>query len=198
MKPLEQIISYQVPVVLDGGDCTGAGELGTFHYEQHLPFELDEDRTALLLQLDLWMEKLHALERIDWCGVYMAIPEQPEFEINCDSLLKLVYRGDISRGLFPLTEEFACSSNNSTVGITGKPIIIDDVYDYIKSGGCYYECDERVKSEYCHPFFKKGGEVIGIIDLESFSKATFSDEEMMSELEPALEQIEELLQRFVA
>ena len=197
MKSIEDIVSYQVPIICDDGECISAADFGLFHYEPYLPYGLNEESTALLLQLDQWMETLHHLEGVDWCGVYLAIPPQEENELDHPALLKLVYRGAMSRALFPLTEEFAKGSNNSTVALSGKTIIVNSVGQYVEEGGSYYVCDKRVCSEYCAPFFGENGKVIGIIDIESFTENTFHQDSLLEEVEKAMEAIEDLLRRLV-
>jgi hypothetical protein len=51
----------------------------------------------------------------------------PEGKDRPRRLMKLAYTGAPSRAYFPLTEEFAKSSNNSTVAMTGNTGIIQDV-----------------------------------------------------------------------
>lgn len=93
-----------------------------------------------------------------------------------DILLKLAYWGSISRSEFPLTKEFASHSNNSTVGITGKAVIVESVSDYT---GPYYECDAQVESEFCCPILGRDRQVMGIIDAESFEKNFFTQEKII-------------------
>lgn len=82
-------------------------------------------------------------------------------------LVKLAYRGSPSRAEFPLTEDFALHSNNSRVGLTGRARVIQDVAEYVKSGGEYYTCDLSVQSEACLPLFGVDGAVCGIVDVET-------------------------------
>ena len=59
----------------------------------------------------------------DWVGVYMTVPPSIDGltaaggDGSAPNLLKLAYVGSISRPYFPLTAEFAESSNNSTVRV---------------------------------------------------------------------------------
>lgn len=197
MRSIEDITSYKVPIICDEGECISSEDFGLFHYEPFLPYSLTEETTKILLEMDQWMETLHQIEGIDWCGVYLAIPAQEENELDHPALLKLAYRGAMSRALFPITEEFAKGSNNSTVALSGKTIVVNSVESYVDNGGAYYTCDQRVCSEYCAPFFGENGRVIGIIDVESFTESTFANDAILQEIEKAMEAIQSLLRRFV-
>ena len=61
---------------------------------------------------------------------------------------------------------FTQTSNNSTVGLTGRVKVVDNVATY---AGPYYSCDGAVNSECCLPIFNDKAEVTGIIDAESFT-----------------------------
>jgi L-methionine (R)-S-oxide reductase len=198
LQKAESILTYEVPIISDAGDCSGSDCMGSFNAEEYLPFLIDEDKSELLFALDILMEEMFSLDAIDWCGVYLSIPPKDHLEVFTPCLLKISYRGAISRGLFPLTQDFAQKSNNSTVALTGKPITVDDVQDYVGSGGCYYECDIRVRSEYCHPLFNHAGNVIGIVDIESFTPKSFSRDDLMPQIDSMLERIEALLRAFGA
>jgi L-methionine (R)-S-oxide reductase len=89
------------------------------------------------------------------------------------ALVKLAYRGSPSRAEFPLTEEFAAHSNNSSVGLTGHARVIQDVVSYAAAGGQYYTCDPSVMAEVCLPLFCNG-HVCGIIDAETAVKDFFT------------------------
>ena len=69
-------------------------------------------------------------------------------------------------------------SNNSTVGLTGKARIINDVGVYLSAGGEYYTCDPKVQSEACLPIFASDGSLIGIVDSEAFGKNVFVGNEL--------------------
>lgn len=82
-------------------------------------------------------------------------------------LVKLAYRGAPSRAEFPLTEEFATHSNNSRVGLTGAPRLIQSVAAHVASGGEYYTCDPSVCAEACLPLLGPAAAVVGIVDVET-------------------------------
>jgi len=58
-------------------------------------------------------------------------------------LVKEAYVGEPSRAEFPLTESFAERSNNSSVGLSGEAVLVEDVAEH---DGPYYECDDSVRS----------------------------------------------------
>jgi putative methionine-R-sulfoxide reductase with GAF domain len=88
--------------------------------------------------------------------------------------VKLAYQGAPSRPEFPLTEAFAKTSNNSSVGRSGKATVLQDIKAHVASGGAYYECDPKVQSEVCLPLLDPNGKVVGIIDAESSKKGHFT------------------------
>lgn len=77
-----------------------------------------------LWRLNRTVERLQAAlgPGADWLGIYRVI----ETGLGYKALLKEAYRGSISRGLFPLTEEFAKGSNNSTCAMTRRATIVSD------------------------------------------------------------------------
>jgi putative methionine-R-sulfoxide reductase with GAF domain len=87
--------------------------------------------------------------------------------------VKLSYVGRPSRAEFPLTREFASGSTNSTVGLTGRAMVIDDVGRHVASGGGFYVCDPEVLSEACLPLIDESRNVAGIVDAEAKAKSFF-------------------------
>ncbi|HEY0457969.1 MAG TPA: hypothetical protein VGC97_02385 [Pyrinomonadaceae bacterium] len=108
----------------------------------------------------------------DWFGIYRKTVNQNGEPV----LIKEAYAGAFSRAEFPLNEKFAAQSNNSMVGLTGKVRYFADLSSY---DGHYYECDNKVQSEYCGPILDPRGNVIGIIDAESFQKNFFRAEKIL-------------------
>jgi putative methionine-R-sulfoxide reductase with GAF domain len=88
-------------------------------------------------------------------------------------LVKLSYVGRPSRAEFPLTHEFAEKSTNSTVGLTGRATVIEDVSRHVEAGGGFYVCDDGVQSEACVPILDEAREVAGIVDVEAKPKGFF-------------------------
>jgi putative methionine-R-sulfoxide reductase with GAF domain len=95
--------------------------------------------------------------------------------------VKLSYVGRPSRAEFPLTREFAARSTNSTVGLTGRAVVIDDVARHVEAGGGFYVCDEGVQSEACLPILAQDGgvaRVAGIVDAEAKPRGFFNGERL--------------------
>ena len=155
-KTEQDLLSFKVPRLTPEGTCSASHEL------EEKPYDL----RAILKINDKEQEEITALKS-DWIGIY-------QIATNADGeqvLAKLAYKGIPSRAEFPLNEEFAKTSNNSTVGLTGKALVIDSVKDF---EGPYYTCDSAVNSEACLPIFNSDKtKVIGIIDAESFSENYF-------------------------
>jgi L-methionine (R)-S-oxide reductase len=93
-------------------------------------------------------------------------------------LVKLAYVGRASRAEFPLTNEFAARSTNSTVGLTGRATVIDDVSKHVEAGGGFYVCDEGIQSEACVPILDERRQVAGIVDAEAKPKGFFNGERL--------------------
>ena len=87
--------------------------------------------------------------------------------------------GRPSRAEFPLTQEFAERSTNSTVGLTGRATVIDDVARHVEAGGGFYVCDDGVQSEACVPILDAARNVIGIVDAEANPKGFFGAERLV-------------------
>jgi L-methionine (R)-S-oxide reductase len=175
---IRNLYTYRVPKLGPGGSCSITDELEETPYD--LSEMLDFSRVSLfkhptttrLWQLNGIIESLHRDTEVDWLGIYKAIEKA-----NGDRVLvKLAYKGAPSRAEFPLTEEFAKNSNNSTVGLTGKAVYFQDIEEY---QGPYYKCDSKVQSEFCVPIFNTSGSVSGIIDAESFQKKFFTAERLL-------------------
>lgn len=170
MAQTNDIYSYYTPKLGKGGTCSITHELEETPYNlrEILGGETKENNT-ILQNLNTQIENIQKQYSLDWIGIY-----QKRKNTNGETVLvKLAYRGEPSRAEFPLTKEFAEFSNNSTVGLTGKEIIVESVGDY---DGPYYQCDAKVQSEFCAPLFGSDGEIIGIIDAESFTKKFFTEE----------------------
>lgn len=166
---------YQVPELGEGGACSLFGQLA----EQ--PYDLTAilgGQTAtnqqLLQQMTMISAFYQSQSKSDWFGIYQR-RVNPQGETV---LVKLSYFGAPSRAEFPLTAEFAAISNNSTVGLTGKARIINDVPAYLQQGGEYYTCDPKVLAEACIPLYDEAGQVVGIIDSEAFQKQLFEADEL--------------------
>lgn len=170
---------YEIPEISPDGSCSIAGKKAEKPYNLAQILGLSSEvitlnnhpQTERLWKLKQVVDRLQKLTKSDWLGVYRKM-------VNDENELVLVkesYFGAMSRPEFPLTQEFAKHSNNSTVGLTGKAIVVKDVADY---NGPYYECDNKVRSEFCCPIIHND-EVIGIIDAESFQQNFFTSEKIL-------------------
>ncbi|MFC1814234.1 GAF domain-containing protein [Thermodesulfobacteriota bacterium] len=129
------------------------------------------DTTNQLARLNALVTRIAEAMSVDWLGIYQRRTKKD----GSDVLVKLAYHGAKSRAEFPLNEAFAAQSNNSTVGLTGEGRIINNIPEYINSGGPYYNCDPRVKAEACLPLFSRGPKaVVGIVDAEAWHTDFFS------------------------
>lgn len=163
-------LSYQVPLLGEGGSCSIFGELDPVPFDLREALSTEQQSLVSLAQSVVdWVEQK---TKVEWFGVYLKTQVANEEW----ALTKLAYFGAASRGQFPLTESFAQISNNSSVGLSGQGKIINNVSQYVAEGGEYYTCDPKVKSELCWPILAADNRVLGIIDAESFSENCFDDE----------------------
>lgn len=175
---ISQLYTYRVPKLGPGGSCSITDELEETPYDLSQTFGLQEKSlekhpmTVRLWRLNRIVESLHKETKADWLGIYRAIDKASGDHV----LVKEVYKGAPSRAEFPLTEEFAKNSNNSTVGLTGKAVCFQDIEEY---QGPYYKCDSKVQSEFCVPILSAEGIITGIIDAESFQKQFFMEERLL-------------------
>eukprot|EP00929_Paragymnodinium_shiwhaense_P078597 TRINITY_DN40760_c0_g1_i1.p1 TRINITY_DN40760_c0_g1~~TRINITY_DN40760_c0_g1_i1.p1 ORF type:complete len:187 (-),score=32.08 TRINITY_DN40760_c0_g1_i1:567-1079(-) len=94
------------------------------------------DRTQRLWKLNQTVQRLQKSvgKGADWVGLYRATDGSD----GVRALLKEAYVGSDSRALFPLTEEFATGSNNSSCAMTRKAKIVEDTMD-MREDEPYYE-----------------------------------------------------------
>ncbi len=170
-SPAQLQWQYKVPELGEGGACSLFGQLAGEPYDLTaiLGGKTAANQQALqkLAQIAQFYREKSGL---DWFGIYQA-------RINTASepvLVKLAYYGAPSRAEFPLNAEFAKISNNSTVGLSGKAKVINDVAAYLGTGGEYYTCDPKVQAEACLPLFDQSGKIAGIVDAEDFNKNVFT------------------------
>jgi len=166
---------YQVPELGEGGACSLFGQLADKPYDLTaiLGGKTDANQRALqvLNNIAAFYQQQSGL---DWFGIYQARDNIQSERV----LVKLAYYGAASRAEFPLTAEFAKISNNSTVGLSGKAKVINDVAAYLGTGGEYYTCDPKVQAEACLPLFDQSGKITGIVDAEHFHKNVFTADAM--------------------
>lgn len=164
------IYSYPVPMLTEDGSCSIVDQLAP------VPYDLgailggrSEQTTRRLALLERLVERVQETTGADWVGVYQRRTNPSGTPV----LVKLAYVGQASRAEFPLTREFAERSTNSTVGLTGRATVIDDVSKHVEAGGGFYVCDDGVQSEACVPILSEGGEVAGIVDAEAKPRGFF-------------------------
>lgn len=169
------LFSYQVPKLAPDGSCSAEkGGLEEDPYDLRAILgvqnsEQEEIVKAQIVELYNLLEGIQQELKTDWIGIYQATANVEGNPV----LVKLAYQGTPSRAEFPLAEEFAPLSNNTTVGLSGKAIVIQSVAQY---QGAYYKCDGSVNSEACLPIYNKDfTKVIGIIDAEDFDENHFDE-----------------------
>ena len=175
--------SFPTPLLAPGGSCAVSEELAPQAFPvldtltALLPAGAPSPR-PLLVQLKGACQALAARLGVDWVGVYVVVPPAPQHALmygasaSAPNLLKLAYTGSVSRAYFPLTPEFAAGSNNSTVGLQGCTVVIEDTAA-LAGDAPYYNCDGKVRSEVCTPIWGEGGRLLGIVDAEAFAVAAF-------------------------
>lgn len=173
----EDIFKYRVPKLTPDGTCSAGHDLEDQPYDLREILNISDSvrKNEIRSRIEHLYELIEGVQQVlkaDWIGIYQV----SQREDGTSVLVKLAYQGTPSRAEFPLTEQFAQLSNNSTVGLSGKAIVIESVENF---DGPYYECDANVKSEACLPIFDSEFEkVIGIVDAESFEDGYFNDEKV--------------------
>lgn len=158
------LYTYPVPMLSDDGACSVLDEMAPVPYDlAGILGGRSEQATRRLALLERLVERAQETTGSDWVGVY----QRRVNPAGTPVLVKLAYVGRASRAEFPLTPEFASGSTNSTVGLTGRALVIDDVKKHVEAGGGFYVCDDEVQSEACLPLLDDAGSVVGIIDAEA-------------------------------
>ena len=165
---------YPVPMLTEDGACSVVDEMAPVPYDlAPILGGQSEQTTRRLALLERLVERTQETTGADWIGVYQRRANAAGIPV----LVKLAYVGRPSRAEFPLTREFAERSTNSTVGLTGRATVIDDVAKHVEAGGGFYVCDDGVQAEACVPIL--GGEgVAGIIDAEAKPRGFFGAERL--------------------
>lgn len=167
--------AYDVPELGEGGTCSLFGQLAAQPYDlAHNLGGLTTANERLLSQVTSLVAFYRQHSSSDWFGIYQKRPNANQEQV----LIKLAYYGAASRAEFPLTDEFSAMSNNSTVGLSGRGRIINQVSTYLSAGGEYYTCDPKVQAEACLPVLDAHGQVLGIVDSETFAEHTFVGQEL--------------------
>ena len=164
------LYSYPVPMLTEDGSCSVVEQLAPVPYDlAAILGARSEQTTRRLALLERLVERTQETTGADWVGVYQRRVNPAGVPV----LVKLAYVGRPSRAEFPLTREFAERSTNSTVGLTGRATVIEDVSKHVEAGGGFYVCDDGVQSEACLPILGGDREVAGIVDAEAKPRGFF-------------------------
>jgi putative methionine-R-sulfoxide reductase with GAF domain len=172
----DSLYTYAVPMLSEDGTCSIVNEMAP------VPYDLGailggrtEQTTRRLALLERLVERVQETTGCDWVGVYQRRTNAAGEPV----LVKLAYVGRPSRAEFPLDTEFAARSTNSTVGLTGRATVIDDVSKHVEAGGGFYVCDDGVQSEACVPILDVDRQVAGIVDAEAKPRGYFVAERLV-------------------
>jgi putative methionine-R-sulfoxide reductase with GAF domain len=169
------LYTYRVPMLTDDGACSIVDELAPVPYDlSAILGGRSEQTTRRLALLERLVERAQETTGVDWLGIYQKRVNSAGVPV----LVKLSYVGRPSRAEFPLTHEFAEKSTNSTVGLTGRATVIEDVSRHVEAGGGFYVCDDGVQSEACVPILDDARQVVGIVDAEAKPKGFFGAERL--------------------
>ena len=172
---LDSLYTYPVPMMTEDGACSIVDQLAPMRYDlTAILGGRSEQTTRRLALLERLAERAQETTGADWIGIY----QRRENAFGIPVLVKVAYVGRPSRAEFPLTAEFAERSTNSTVGLTARTSVIDDVAKHVEAGGGFYVCDDGVQSEACVPILADNREVAGIVDAEAKPKAFFGAERL--------------------
>jgi putative methionine-R-sulfoxide reductase with GAF domain len=164
------LYTYRVPMMSEDGTCSIVDEMAPVPYDlTAILGGRTEQTTRRLALLERLIERAQETTGADWLGVY----QKRTIGSGAPMLVKLAYVGRPSRAEFPLTAEFAERSTNSTVGLTGRATVIDDVAKHVEAGGGFYVCDDGVQSEACVPILDAARQVVGIVDAEAKPRGFF-------------------------
>jgi L-methionine (R)-S-oxide reductase len=169
------LYTYLVPMLTEDGTCSVVDELAPVPYDlSAILGGRSEQTTRRLALLERLIERTQETTGAEWIGIYQKRANAAGVPV----LVKVSYVGRPSRAEFPLTREFAEKSTNSTVGLTGRATVIDDVSKHVEAGGGFYVCDEGVQSEACVPILDEARQVTGIVDAEAKPKGFFGAERL--------------------
>ncbi len=169
------LYTYQVPMLTEDGTCSVVDEIAPVPYDlTAILGGRSETTTRRLSLLERLVERAQETTGAEWVGIYQRRAHPAGGEV----LVKLAYVGRPSRAEFPLTREFAERSTNSTVGLTGRATVLDDVSRHVEAGGGFYVCDDGVQSEACVPILDSALDVLGIVDVEAKPRGFFGAERL--------------------
>ena len=125
------LYTYTVPMMTEDGSCSIVDQLAPVPYDLTAILGGRSDQTTRRLALlERLVERTQETTGADWVGIYQRRVKPAGVPV----LVKLAYVGRPSRAEFPLTKEFAERSTNSTVGLTGRATVIDDVGKHVEAG----------------------------------------------------------------
>ena len=169
------LYTYPVPMLTDDGACSVVDQMAPVPYDlTAILGGRSEQTTRRLALLERLVERVQETTGAEWVGVYQKRVNAAGIPV----LVKLSYVGRPSRAEFPLTHDFAERSTNSTVGLTGRATVIDDVAKHVEAGGGFYVCDDGVQSEACVPILDEARQVVGIVDAEAKPRGFFGAERL--------------------
>jgi putative methionine-R-sulfoxide reductase with GAF domain len=169
------LYTYTVPMLTEDGRCSIVDQLAPVPYDlAGILGGRSEQATRRLALLERLVERAQETTGSDWVGVYQRRVNSAGVPV----LVKLAYVGRPSRAEFPLTREFAEKSTNSTVGLTGRATVIDDVAKHVEAGGGFYVCDDGIQSEACVPILDAGRQVSGIVDAEAKARGFYGGDRL--------------------
>jgi putative methionine-R-sulfoxide reductase with GAF domain len=164
------LYAYSVPMLSEDGSCSVLDELAPVPYDlTAILGGRTEQTTRRLALLERLVERAQETTGSDWVGIY----QRRVNPAGTPVLVKLAYVGRPSRAEFPLTQDFAEGSTNSTVGLTGRALVIDDVRKHVEAGCGFYVCDDEVQSEACLPLLDDARSVVGVLDAEAKPKSFY-------------------------
>lgn len=99
----------------------------------------------------------HKIDYFFWTGFYLL--ENGEMTVN-------IYQGPVACQILEKDKGVCWAAFNKK-----EPIVVEDVH-YFPG---HIACDSRSNSEIVIPFKKKNGEIIGVLDVDSKDKASFSE-----------------------
>jgi putative methionine-R-sulfoxide reductase with GAF domain len=170
------LYSYPVPMLTEDGTCSIVDELAPMPYDLGAILGGRNDQsTRRLALLERLVERVQETTGAEWIGIYQKRINSAGVPV----LVKLSYVGRPSRAEFPLTHEFAERSTNSTVGLTGRATVIEDVSKHVEAGGGFYVCDTGIQSEACVPILDASRQVVGIVDVEAKPRGFFGAERLV-------------------
>ena len=175
IRDAASLYTYRVPMMTEDGACSIVEEFAPVPYDlTAILGGRTEQTTRRLALLERLVERARETSAADWVGIYQRRVNAAGIPV----LVKVSYIGRPSRAEFPLTTEFAERSTNSTVGLTGRATVIDDVSKYVEAGGGFYVCDDGVQSEACVPILDGARQVVGIVDAEAKPRGFFGAERL--------------------